>query len=238
MVSAARTRTIKAEDASDVNNTLDIDFSSADFNAKALAEYYIGRKISPPFLHLSKVLTLVASTTKRLQKERFMTNYLLTLLYYDRMRGIEWDDDKMRSGELIFPDCSTLHAVLLSGNVASTGLVLNIGHSAISQAICNALSCSLAKLSQKARDRGELGDGAADIFSGRDVGSAGSAVKQTRLQWGPPPKPLLLSDITDTIVRLHSLTKGGGGRVSKENEKKLFTRYSLDAKSMRKFVLQ
>lgn len=211
VASAVRTRTIKMEDASNANDINEVDFSSADFDAKALADYYIGRKISPPFLHLSKVLTLVASTTKRLQKERFMTNYLLTLLYYDRMRGIEWDDTKMRSGELIFADCSTLHAVLLSGNVASTGLVLNIGHSAISQAICNALSCSPTKLSQKARDRGELGDGAADIFSGRGVG-AGGAVKQTRLQWGPPPKPLLLSDITDTIVALHLLAKGDGGK--------------------------
>ena len=212
VVSAARTRTIKTEGASDGDDTFEVDFSSGDFNAKSLAEYYIGRKTSPPFLHLAQVLTLVASTTKRLDKERFITNYLLSLVYYDRMRNIEWDDTKLRTGELIFPDCSTLHAVLLSGNVASTGLVLNIGHSAISQAICNALSCSSTKLSQKARDRGELGDGAADIFSGRDVGSAGGAVKQTRLQWGPPPKPLLLSDITDTIVRLHLLAKGGGGK--------------------------
>mmetsp|Transcript_12056 Transcript_12056/g.34478 ORF Transcript_12056/g.34478 Transcript_12056/m.34478 type:complete len:982 (+) Transcript_12056:74-3019(+) len=208
---ATAARAIKAEDATDAD-VAQVDFSSVEFDAKALGDYYIGRKISPPFLHLTKALTLVASTTKRLEKERFITNYLLSLLYYDRMRGIEWDDAELQTGELIFADCSVLHAVLLSGNVASTGLVLNIGHSAISQAICNALSCSSTKLSQKARDRGELGDGAADIFSGRDVGSAGGAVKQTRLQWGPPPKPLLLSDITDTIGSLHALAKDGGGK--------------------------
>ena len=225
---------IKAEDATDASDTkvsgtdaiTQVDFSSVEFDAKALADYYICRGTSPPFLHLAKALTLVASTTKRLQKERFITNYLLSLLYYDRMRGIEWDDTKFRTGELIFADCSVLHAVLLSGNVASTGLVLNIGHSAISQAICNALSCSSTKLSQKARDRGELGDGAADIFSGRDVGSMGGAVKQTRLQWGPPPKPLLLSDITDTISKLHALAKDGGGVEGKRKEAlyKVFSR--------------
>jgi len=218
VVSAAKTRTIKTDSARGANiiGKMDtyaaVDFSSADFDAKTLAELLYGRKASPPFLHLANALNLVASTTKRLEKERFMTNYLLSLLYYDRMRGIECDDNKLVAGELIFADCSTLHAVLLSGNVASTGLVLNIGHSAISQAICNALSCSSTKLSQKARDRGELGDGAAVVFSGRDVGSAGGAVKQTRLQWGPPPKSLLLSDITDTIVRLHLLAKGSGGK--------------------------
>lgn len=211
---------IKTEDATDASDTkvsgtdaiTQVDFSSVEFDAKALADYYICRGTSPPFLHLAKALTLVASTTKRLQKERFITNYLLSLLYYDRMRGIEWDDTKLRTGELIFADCSVLHAVLLSGNVASTGLRLNVGHSAISQAICNALSCSSTKLSQKARDRGELGDGAADIFSGRDVGSMGGAVKQTRLQWGPPPKSLLLSDVTDAISKLHALAKVGGGK--------------------------
>jgi len=195
-----------------------VDYSSKDFDAKALAEAYISSGCSsPPFIHLAKALTLVSSTTKRLEKERVLTNLLLSLLYYDRTRGIEWNEEQLKSGTVLFPDCSVLHAVLLSGNVASNGLLLNIGHSAISQAICSALSCSSTKLRQAASAAGEMGDAAADIFLGRDVGGSSSgeatvAVKQTRLTWGAPPKPLCFEDIVNTIADLHALSKGGGGK--------------------------
>ena len=65
----------------------DVEFISSDFHALHLATCYLesGRN-SPPFFHLAKVLSSVCSTTKRLEKERVLTNMLLSFLYYDRMR--------------------------------------------------------------------------------------------------------------------------------------------------------
>ena len=53
---------IKAEDATDASDTkvsgtdaiTQVDFSSVEFDAKALADYYICCGTSPPFLHLAK----------------------------------------------------------------------------------------------------------------------------------------------------------------------------------------
>uniref|UniRef100_A0A6U6HXY2 Uncharacterized protein n=1 Tax=Odontella aurita TaxID=265563 RepID=A0A6U6HXY2_9STRA len=63
-----------------------LDFLSPRFDAFQLARSYcVSKGGSPPFLHLAKALAQVCSTTKRLEKDRILTNIFLTFLYYDRM---------------------------------------------------------------------------------------------------------------------------------------------------------
>jgi DNA ligase-1 len=222
------TKVKKKQGISDVSSRyIPVDYSSDDFDARAIAEAYLEKGVaSPPFLHIAKALVSVCSTTKRLEKEKILTNLLLSFFYFDQSNGVEWDETQPKAGDILFPDSSVLHASLLCGNAASSGLVLNIGHSSISQAICSAISCSPAILRQKSSVVGDVGDAAADILLGKEgVGTDADVTlrykQQQRLSWGPSPKTLFTKDILTTIASLEAMGRGGGGKGIERKRKDL-----------------
>jgi len=96
--------------------------------------------------------------------------------------------------------------VLLAGNNGSDGLSLNIGGSAISSAVCSALSCSKSLLHKRAGDAGELGDAAAQIFDGEGDASNNKHQRQTKLlNWTKKAKPLSLGDVMKCLLDLDNL---------------------------------
>ena len=220
------------EDVLKTKHTTDLErnFGRQDFDAYQLAQNYLLQNnkhhtktsLSPPFLHLCEALSLVCATTKRLKKEHILTDFFLTLLYFDRAKH-DTKHNNQNEKQTENRESAALQALLICGDVALHGYKLNVGHSTISQSLCVALSCSSSTLKQRINTTGEMGDAAASIFLGISEGSSNSAqkhLKQTRLNWNiSKSKSLDFKDIFRCILDLHSMSKQGGKGI--ETKKKV-----------------